>query len=272
MNDLDRVDLKKRSKELDARETALKEKERLMEGVQKDFEVKLKVLSVQVESKNQELERIGAELVMEYDNNEREKSRLRSDIDKQTKSLQQLNDAIGEKNKALKQINLKQESTISRLDDIERKITERSKYLEDQEALIAQAIEEGNLRLHQLRFDAEQVENKKNEHLKDIITLQNDRGGLQDNISLLKGKLEKIERDFNERSIVLHDSLRSINEDIKEAKNNYQVIISEADKKLQFLETKEKELTVKSNLLDKKQEDIWAESRRLDSKKSIYGI
>lgn len=269
---LDSADLQKQQKEFKAQKEALDARERVLDTIIADTEAKLAILEGKIRVKESKLESIGLELSRECDNNDTEKLRLQKQTEAKKSELASIADKVLLQRDELVTSHGELDKVEVTLLGINTQIDARKSYLDEQESIISQAIEEANLRLHELRFEAEKIESDRVEHLKDIVRLEQNKDALDAELVEMDGKLSLLERNYEEKTSGYRDTLEDIKTDINTKKNELDQISVSISSKEQSIKTREKALQMKEAAIAKDGKDLAMKRRRLQSDYAVAGL
>src|ERR1035437_6203212 len=269
---LDSADLQKQQKEFKAQKEALDARERVLDTIIADTEAKLAILEGKIRVKESKLESIGLELSRECDNNDTEKLRLQKQTETKKSELASITDKVLLQRDELVTSHGELDKVEVTLLGINTQIDARKSYLNEQETIISQAIEEANLRLHELRFEAEKIETERVDHLKDIVRLEQNKDALESELVEMDGKLSLLERNYEEKTSGYRDTLEDIKTDINTKKNELDQISVGIASKEQGIKTREKALQMKEAAIAKDGKDLAMKRRRLQSDYAVAGL
>lgn len=268
----DQADLQKLKSQLEIREQAVAQKELNQEKLQKELEVKIKVLDGKIASKADEL------IVLEE---KALKQKLR--LSEETKSSQQLIEKSHTKlaevkswvKKALDSLeeakSLKSKAA-GELKSIQDQIAERTKYLNDQEQEIASAISVWNGQLEDIKLDGEKALKNKENTLREVNDLDRRRSTLILDIEALSNKKSTLEATYEDTADKYKKSLDDMRDQLTAAKVEFREMMEKTEQRFNELEGKEKEIAIKNQALTRKSQELYDENRRIDSKRSTFGL
>lgn len=265
---LQQAELEKRSKELDAREAYLDERQKFIESGPIDLTVLEKTLQV----RTTELKQIKQQIVTASKDFKAHEARLNESIAMINASLQASKGVLQTKNKAIREADALYNKRSTDLQTIEADIIGRTEYATEQEKLISQNMEHGNEELLSLRFQIEDMDRQKVKIVTVLADLNREKATLEDSLPPIEQKRDSLQRGYDEAAANFRQSLETVKNKIAVASQRYQQVEREVDGKLKTLKTHEDALLAKRQALDSDRARLDTEKRRWASTKSLYSV
>lgn len=252
---LQRAELQKKARELDAQEPYL---------------LDIKILEETISVKQKQLARIRKEVSeAETEHSDKLKELEKVIADKQTLTSQIEADIIA---KGLARID-----AVRELAHIEKEkkvaqteIDDRHRYQNEQEKLIADALEDGNLKLKGVGFEIRDVEERKEVVIQELYGLNQDKSKIIDEIALVHDRFLGLTNDYIDDKIKKQQVLQKIEDEIFTAKQEYETVLAKTEKKLRKLDLKERSLLARESAVQKEEKDLQVARRRLEGVQSLY--
>lgn len=258
----------KRSKELDAREAYLNEREELLNS----GPVNLIVLEKTIKAREQDLLAIKGK-VLDAENifmadKERlaiEKATIQTDID-------ELGMTLKAKRMAIKELDAQIDSRSKVLAAIEDEVAERQDYLKHQESLIHGASEAGNEQLLSTKFQIEELERDKRRITLLLVDLQKTKAELETSLEPLRQQTAQLQSSYQQAAANLRGTLDDMRDKIAQAGMRFKQLEAESEEKLKILKIHETEILTKREALTRERQQLDTEKRRWASTKGLYQV
>jgi hypothetical protein len=269
MKTLNQLECDKRSKELDAREEYLVEREKLLE----EAPLSIKVLKGTIEAKQHQLDILNKKIktadssyevrILEY---RVELSRTEQQTEIEGHKLHKLEDMqtdIINKNNSLK----------AKQRDLQKGIKDDRAYKLEQDKLIEDSITEGNTTLKALQYEIDGLEEIKKTINYEIAILGTTHNEIQAAVRADEQQLEDLHRQHDLTEKDLQKSLKLIQEDIKAANSKHRLIIADTKEKLSILKRKEEEIMALRGAMKRERIELDTDKRRWEnSKTQLYTL
>jgi chromosome segregation ATPase len=176
---------------------------------------------------------------------------------------------------ALEQVDIEApKRTLKRLKEqveiTQAEIDERKRYLQEQEDLIAAAMEEGNLKLKSVGYEVQGLEDMKTALIEDLAELNKEKQKLVDDLVAL----EENRRDSNNEELLhvqqINSEVDKANARLADLQRLHKRVSEETDKKLIILQAKEESLLAKQAAMRKESAELATTRRRLEGVRSLY--
>lgn len=268
MSPKDQAQLKKRLKELDAREEYLNE----WEAQLKQSPIDLKVIEAKVKQKEKELYKAQKALDDVLNDIERFNGNYKRASKELAEHQQKFKSAVSEHDAQIKAKKAELSALKADIEAVEREIAERKDYLTDQERLISEAIEDGNAKIIELDAEIQSIAEEKQTKEGVLINLRQQHT----DVSI---EVQRIEAEFEDRKLTIAQEEEELQKAINEAKlevgkwqKKLLKVKEEIDGKLQQLKIKEEELLAKRDALNTERFQLEEDKRRWTSTKSLYQL
>jgi chromosome segregation ATPase len=166
----------------------------------------------------------------------------------------------------------KRDALRKELQAIKDEIAERSAYREEQEELIAKAVEQGNIKLTDLTYeiiDAEQAAKVATEKRVTTETELNEYiFTTQTTIASFTSEEKAMEQELEN----LNNSLVDVKNDVNKAQQHYKKVIKDTDDKLRTLKEEETRIIAIREASAREREELNTDKRRWASTKALYDI
>lgn len=154
---------------------------------------------------------------------------------------------------------------------IEKDVAERKKYQNEQEKIIAQTIEEGNMSLKAIIYEIEDLVDKKAVIGLKLKTLSTEKSDAIDEAVRMEAAIMRLQSDYESQKIELDKLLEEAQLKVKVANVELEHITTEVNRKLMILKEKEESLEAKQTALRAEQTELITAKRRFESVRSLYG-
>lgn len=266
--DLDALKLKQRSKELDAKEEYLFEREKILEKAPITFKVYEARIEA-AESKLINLDDSYNDKKAAYEIKSKELMRRKKLLEN---SITQAEDKLSHIDQKSKNLEKYISDGNENLKNIKIEIKEREVYLINQNKLIENAETEGNERLLELK--------DRESELRSIIDgLESSKITLERQVIDTEFKLQEETQKLNlyvENSRIeqqrLENQLNKLKEDIVKASKEYRKISGGTERKITLLKEKEESITAKHDQIILERNQLETDKRRWKSQKSLYEV
>lgn len=265
---LDQLECDRRSKELDAREQYLIEREALLE----EAPVTIKVLNETIKAKKHQLYLAEKKVeaantsysvqVLEYRGN-------LADFDEQRQSV---SDTILELESKKTQIVTENSDLQKKGKSLKKEVVDSRTYKAEQDRLIQETINEGNVSLKALKYEVDNLGEIKNCINYEIAILKSTQQEVEDSIHKHEQQLNDLEKAYADTKKLLNKSLAEIKASIKANMIRNKQVTDDTQKKLAILKLKEEEILAKRQALRKERVELDTEKRRWDSQKTLYDV
>lgn len=263
---LNHLKLDKRDKELDAREEYLAQREALLE----EAPLSIKVLEATIAAKTKQLSVIQEKIVAADTAYDSHILLLRDKIDE---TEQEHEDVLVKIDKLLvtaKSLTSGNTKLRVKLTEVKQDIIDSNTYKLEQDILIAESINEGNLTLKSLKYEIEGLEEIKKTINFEIAMLTVNRNEAQGGLENLDQALIELQLNYDETNANLSASLESQKKNLREVSKQSQQITQDIKKKLASLHTQEVAVMAKLGAIKRERAELETEKRRFDSTKSLY--
>lgn len=258
----------KRSKELDARETYLNEREALLESAP----IAITVLEKTILARENQLKTINGKVSdanKAFDANIASSERGRQDI---LRELEVEKGHIRTEKRKITEI-VERGKTLSKGNvQVEHDIADRKAYLIAQELLIANTVEAGQEHLMVLTYQTQDMEAQKRDVVGSMALLNRQKVDIEKSIEPLRERAEVLQSHYEAAAEKLKATLDGLKNDIVKASADYKRITAETEQKLRTLKAHEEEILAKRTALNIERQQIDTEKRRWQSTKGLYGI
>jgi chromosome segregation ATPase len=265
----------RRSSELDARESYIVAREKMLDGfdAQKaDYERQIGLLET-TQSERQLL----------VDAQQARIKQLDGQYAITVAALQELDDKYGAR---LDNWRSKVETTRSELTSIKDSIKERQQYQKDQEVLIGKQAEEGNVQLKGLEYEIIEARQVIKDLKAERVNLYGEKKQLETDIDKAQLSFEpeveahlEVLRVLESQKPVIQSDIDEVNKHLKELRKEEaallikrQQIHDDVDAKLRILDEKERKIMVEREALRQEREDMQSERHYYQSPKSLYDL
>lgn len=258
----------KRSKELDARETYLNEREKLLETAPID----IKVLESTIAVREKQLTAIQGKVEQAnkaYDANIASNERSYEDM---RFALTAEEDHVRATKRKMAEIKAQGQALVKENDQIEQEIAGRKAYLVSQEQLIAQTVEAGNEQITILKYQTEDMEDQKSQIVAAMAILNHQKNDLENGLLPLQTQTEELQRQYDETATRLRTTLEGLKHDIIKASADYKRITAETEDKLRQLKVHEEEIMAKWAALNVERRELDTEKRRWAGTQGLYKL
>lgn len=272
------LDLEKKSRELAEKEKVLNAREDLVarenainkrQKIFDETEAKLEVLKKQIKAK----EDILASRSIDLD-------------DFIIQATEEISSLKAQKNVVLQSISA-QEETLSKfriqhdgivtdikvkkreLTELQEQIKETKRYRDEQAKLTEDTIAGWNSNLVEFRAEVDIIQDEKDKLSKDIIRLEQDKTAITIEVDREQSNLEALAGAYEDKATLYKVSLRSLDTEVSQKRNELEGIINAAQMKLKEVETREKSVRLKEGNVNQRQAELDQKERRL---KMNYGI
>lgn len=258
----------KRSKELDAREQYLDERERLLNAGPLD----LTVLEKTIAARKREL------LVLKegVDRADRDFADHKAKLDAAKDQLVADLDAHKQLLKAKKEDVRKVEAAIAEhkaaLEALENEIADRQHYLERQEELIKRASDAGNEELVSLKYQIEEQERQKKHLTLLMADLNREKATLEASLEPITQKATQLQQTYEQAAANLRKILDDMREKIAAAANQHKRINAETEEKLKTLKIHEEKVLAEREAIKTERLELDTDKRRWSSTKGLYKL
>lgn len=264
---LRQADLLRRSKELDAREEYLTERERLIESGPLD----LKVLEETIRVKTAQLEKIKESFLSKQAWYTTRLDNLQTKLEEGKKEvLEAANKVQSLTINHLRLVKDRLEPTLDKLKEVESEISSRQTYLKDQERLISETIDEGNAALRGIGYEIQAAQEDKDEVKQEIADLEQKKTDVAFELVQLE---ERHKQDvFNNQQDLdeLTQEVQAARLALAKAQSDRNATVVETDEKLRQLKIIEEAVDAKRGALLKERTELENDKRRWNSTKALY--
>lgn len=259
---------KKRSKELDARESYLNEQQALLDSAPID----IKVLGKTILTRENELKAIkdrvidaNKSYVDNVANNEKAFKDMKLELEAEADKIHAKKHEIAEAKAGIAK--LAKDSS-----QLEQEITERRAYLKTQEDLIAKTAESGNEELLILKYQVEDLGETKSAVVGEIAQLNRQKSELENSLFPITEQISELQVQYEEAATNYRTSLQALKSDITKVSADYKRITTEIDEKMKQLRVHEEEIMAKRAALNVERRELDTEKRRFSGTKSLYKL
>lgn len=263
-----KLELDRRVKELDAREEYLTKREQFLE----DAPLSITILKESIKAKKKQM----TAFMHTADDAEREHYEKLHKIGKQVKEktvefdsltvmCTEVDADILVANETLIKLNTTKKSVQSEID-------ERQEYLANQEQLIADAIESGNLELRSLKYQMEPLVETRLQLGMDIVDLETQKTNLQFETAELLNEQNFILAQRDKVSEDVQKSLDAAQANLQEVSTKSKKVTDDTETKLRKLKAEEEKIIAERQSVAKERAELLTERRRWESTKSLYSI
>lgn len=264
---LESADLEKRRNDLDEREQLVVEKERLLDASTRIG--KIAVLDKQIENKTSQLQRLDADLDEKRHFHSVEIAELEGKHGQTLKKIATAHIELKDVNARSKALIDKNKVMSGELEAVKDEVTKRKRYLEEQEADIAQIATNANDRLHELRFESEKVEDDKRKLLAEIINLERQRDAANEELSQAQIKKKGLDDLYQAKAADYRSELSGLAAEVAQET----AALADARKKrssyMVDLDNREKALRIKQHAQHDREIELNNKERRLRSNYAV---
>lgn len=193
--------------------------------------------------------------------------------------LQRIDEQIEEVAEKLRIIRGKQNDATAKLGVIKSKSAElnaenanRRAYITEQDKLIADSIEEGNMSLRALKYEIDGLEEVKKTVNYEIAIITTSRNEVKRGLTEEMAELDDLRQVHDDTEQDLRKSLKILQNSIKEATTTNRQVAKDTKSKMDILRQKEEELLAKRGALKREQVELDTEKRRWNSTKDLYDL
>jgi chromosome segregation ATPase len=250
-----------RSKQLDLRESALAEKEALIN----DEEVfKLAdVLEKQIHFKERRIDELNVTMsVVTQELNDLEDSR-RGELNMITADIKEAHKELGELAKKKKSQEQKLKDMQQLLAVVKSEIAEQEQYLRSQEAQVNQVMADWNADLTSMQKEADQIADSKVALSAQIVELEQRKIVASDKIDEVEQKLQDLEDVYADKIGNLKQELNLKQEAIQKAEERLTEITQSQNSAIQSLKTQEQSISLREEAIIRKEMDLSAREQKL---------
>lgn len=265
---LQRAELEKWHKELNARETYLNERELFINSGPID----LLVLEKTIKAREQELLAIKGmvieanhDLVSHREGIEKSKQRLDDE-------LAIIRDGMKKHKAALQTAKTQIQEGKDSLDGLEAEIAERQDYSKRQDHDIQAASDAGNEQLLSLKFQIEEQERQKTKLALLLSDLNKEKGELEASLLPLQAKAVQLQLVYQQAATNLRQTLDDMREQIAQAGMRYKKIEADSVAKLTELKVHEEKIMAERDAIRTERAALDTEKRRWNSTKGLYQV
>jgi len=151
-------------------------------------------------------------------------------------------------------------------------LAERKQYLVEQEQLIANTIEDGNMQLKSIQYQIAPLEEVKLSLESEISVLDSQKSDLILEADRLRQENAQLDSQGVEAQEAVEKSIKAAESSLKDVTDRSKKVATETETKLQRLKAEEEKIIVERKSIAKERADIQTERRRWESTKSLYGI
>lgn len=253
------------SKELDKREAEVANREKTRDNLQHQVDV----LVTSIAFKTKQFEQI----IQDTEEAQRKARRQQVEFDKTVKlrktMLRNLENtpAVSLDKPRLELVQLEQ-----KLNVVRQETKEQKKYWQDQENLIALAVEEGNIQLHSIQYAVQGMDDMKKVIVQDLAELNREKIRLVDAIVDLQDRRRQQDEDYKGRTVKFNSELDQIQAKLEEAKRHHEKVVEDTERRLVLLAAKEEGLLAKQTAIRRQQTELATERRRLEGVRGLYEL
>lgn len=174
-----------------------------------------------------------------------------------------LKETADQHRKVLKDVDLK-------VKEIQEQIRDRRAYLNEQEDIIAKALDEGNQQLVAKRREIEEAKLEQEEYLRQKLMAERDSYLANQEREVTSKKLKDLQEAYDQKAGELREALSKLRGEVERAGAEYRETLKGTEVLLTELSVKEKELAGKADVLEKASIDLSRRQRKLESDEAIY--
>lgn len=256
-----------RSKELDAREQYVKECEKTL----KDTERQLKILDTSITAKENQLHQLTTKIKEQEEAHKDKITGLQKTVRSLEQDIEKATNELSAARSKLEQADASRLATTQDIKKLERESADRAKYMREQENLISEAVNEGNVRLKQLQYEVEYIEGLKKEASIQLLDLNNQKIALIDEIGVIADRHSEIKQGFERQQDDLDKKCVQKAAELKATSAKLQLVNAEINAKIKQLQEKEQSILAKQAAIRKERDELYLEKRRFEGTKSLYG-
>lgn len=222
------------------------------------------------EAKGLELQNIKIEILEAEETKKKTQEDIKPLEEKKVSLLKDIESISEELKESLRQSKTDISLAKLELDSVNKNISERRKYLFQQEELINSAIEDGNEELKSIKLKIEASQRDEQDAQNYIWNTRNELEDLLEKVDLAKKELVSIE---NATYKALEDRKKSIVEQerkLQELLKDNEAISKDIDKKSVDLTFREKAIAIKQDYINKQTNDLNTRERRLNTLENLY--
>jgi chromosome segregation ATPase len=153
---------------------------------------------------------------------------------------------------------------------LQEQIRDRRAYLNEQEDIIAKAIDEGNEQLKAKRREIEEAKLEHEDALRQVILSKHSASVASQEIDATNQKLLDVQAKYDEKAASLRSSLANLNVQVEKAAEQLRITAKETETRLAQAKMAEKEINEKNDLLKRTSIDLDRQRRKLESDQALY--
>lgn len=262
------ADLVLQSKELDAREAFLNERERIIESSPFD----LKVLEETIAVKKGQLEQIKETFKKKEAWYKTRLDGLEHEVTDKEVELTDTTDELLDVTELISSYEIQTKAANSDLHSIEKQIATRQQYLKDQERLIEETIDEGNAALRGISYEIQAAQEQKDVAKAELADVETRKTDVAFELMELEERLKQDKFDYEQEIDAVKKELADERKNVGQIHAEYDLVSANISDKLRQLEIKEKEIMTKQSALIRERNELEDDKRRWHSTKSLYDI
>lgn len=155
------------------------------------------------------------------------------------------------------------------LRDINTQVTERKSYQKEQEQAVDVAVDAFNSRMRELQADIAEIERQKDNSLHELVEAQEQAVTVSNNVLKLKQRFDALTKLYEDSASQYKVELNALRVDIDAAKSNHKRILKEGQTVLERLAEKEREISIRTTILDGRESKQAQEAEYLRKKQAF---
>lgn len=262
------ADFAKQAKELDAREEYLNEREHFLD----QGPITLKVLDEQIRVKKLQLADDDGEIEKRRQTLVAITKKQDEKIKAYTQHLDDLLDSRAALNSELETLHEQYADAEKTKKQLQAEIDERKKYLAEQEKIIADTLDDGNMQLKSLQYKIRALDETRTETEAELIGLDSSKTELTFEIVSIEQQRDQAIADSAQATQAIQASIAAARAQLEGMITKNKKVTQEVEAKLKKLQLKEQELLAKQKAIHHERELLDTDKRRWESTKSLYSI
>lgn len=153
--------------------------------------------------------------------------------------------------------------------DLQEQIRDRRAYLNEQEQLIAEALDEGNEQLKAKQRELEQAQSEKEEVLRQVFAAQGKALTATKEAGLAIEKTAQLKTAYEKKALELRASLQQLQKSVDEANETLRQTSEDAEARIKMAQMLDKEVQTRKEILEKAVKDLQDQRRKLESDQAV---
>lgn len=261
------ADLKRRSKELDAREEYLDDREHLI----RTGPIDLTVLQESIRVKTKQLKQLKSDFASKEQRYQEHQKEFQAKLDENSKAIEEAKHQLEEITEAILDSRTDLKDSIKLKNKLDAEAAERKHYLDEQEQVISSTIDEGNATLRGISFEIQAAKEELDDVKQSVAEAEVKKTDVGYELVQLEDRYQQDKSHYEEELNSLTQKLSDERFKISDAQARASQVDAEIDSKLHKLSIKEQELTAKQDAIRKERTELDEDKRRWHSYKNLYG-